>query len=62
MSKKEKYIEALEDAIDFITHNVDGAAPEHQERETLKTLREMSRRLKETKPKTTIVNLFKEKK
>lgn len=41
MHVKEKYIDAVNNAIDFISTNVDGADEEHQEKETLKSLREL---------------------
>lgn len=41
MHVKSKYIQAVEDAIDFIQHNVDGVAEDQNESETLKNLREL---------------------
>lgn len=39
MHIKSKYIQAVEDAIDFIQHNADGADDESDESETMETLR-----------------------
>jgi hypothetical protein len=41
MHVKPKYIKAVEDAIDFIHHNVDGADEQQNEDETLQILREL---------------------
>lgn len=42
MHVKNKYRKAIEDAIDFIECNVDGASEENTESDTLKILREIS--------------------
>ena len=57
MHIKSKYIQAVEDAIDFIQHNVDGAEDEHNETETLKVLRELAKKMNETKHKQ-LVNYY----
>lgn len=51
MHVKSKYIQAVEDAIDFIAHNVDGADDEQNESETLQTLRELVKRMSESQHK-----------
>jgi len=49
MYVKLKYIQAVEDAIDFIQHNVDGADDEQNESETLKNLREIVKKMEESR-------------
>jgi len=51
MHVKSKYIQAVEDAIDFIQHNVDGADDEQNESETLKNLREIVKKMEESRHK-----------
>ena len=51
MYVKLKYIQAVEDAIDFIQHNVDGADDEQNESETLKNLREIVKKMEESRHK-----------
>lgn len=51
MHVKSKYIKAVEDAIDFIHHNVDGADDEQDETETLKVLRELADKMNESQHK-----------
>jgi len=51
MHVKSKYIQAVEDAIDFIHHNTDGAEDEHNESETLKNLRELVNKMGESQHK-----------
>ena len=46
MHIKSKYIQAIENAIDFISHNADGASDEQSERETISILREISAKMK----------------
>lgn len=58
---KFKYIEAIFDAIDFISSNVDGADYDKQERELLDTLRELRRKMNESQHKR-LVNYYLHKK
>jgi len=51
MHVKSKYIQAVEDAIDFIQHNVDGAEDEQNESETLINLRDLVKKMGESKHK-----------
>jgi hypothetical protein len=51
MHVKSKYIQAVEDAIDFIHHNVDGADHGQDEGETLKVLRELVNKMSESQHK-----------
>lgn len=51
MHVKSKYIQAVEGAIDFIQHNVDGADDEQNESETLKVLRELVNKMNESQHK-----------
>ncbi len=48
MHVKIKYIQAVEDAIDFIQHNVDGADEAQNESETLTILRELIFKMEES--------------
>lgn len=48
MHVKSKYIQAVEDAIAFIQHNVDGVAEDQNESETLKNLRELVKKMEES--------------
>jgi hypothetical protein len=61
MHVKSKYIQAIEDAIDFIQHNVDGADSEQNEYETLIILRELVKKMEESQHKR-LVNYFIRKK
>lgn len=45
---KNEYMNAITDAIDFISQNVDGASEEHNESETLHVLREMLVKMEES--------------
>lgn len=51
MHVKSKYIQAVEDAIDFLHHNTDGAEEEQNESETLETLRELVKKMEESQHK-----------
>jgi hypothetical protein len=51
MHVKSKYIQAVEDAIDFMQHNVDGADDEQGETETIKILRELANKMNESQHK-----------
>jgi len=51
MHVKSKYIKAVEDAIDFIHHNVDGADDDQNEQETLEVLRELVKKMEESQHK-----------
>ena len=51
MHIKSKYIQAVEDAIDYIQHNVDGAEDEQNESETLINLRELVKKMGESQHK-----------
>jgi hypothetical protein len=51
MHVKTEYIQAVEDAIDFIQHNADGANEEQNESETLKVLRKLANKMNESQHK-----------
>jgi len=51
MHVKSKYIQAVEDAIDFISHNIDGADDEQNESETLIALKELVKSMEESQHK-----------
>jgi hypothetical protein len=51
MHVKSKYIQAVEDAIDFIGHNTDGADDEQNESETLQILKELVKKMEESQHK-----------
>jgi hypothetical protein len=51
MHIKSKYINAVEDAIDFIQHNIDGVSDEQNEKETLNVLRELVKKMQESQHK-----------
>ena len=51
MHIKNKYINAIIDAMDFISQNTDGASEEHQEKETLTVLQEIITKMEESEHK-----------
>jgi len=62
MHVKSKYIQAVEDAIDFVQHNVDGADDGQNESETLKVLRELVNKMNQSQHKQRVNYYVRKKK